>query len=325
MNIQAQFFAHINNHFNKETFSLVDDLSHLLHIERSTAYKRISGKTPLKMDEIKIICNHYNVSLDSFIFTDDNSTISSFEHKAIYKKGEQFIQFLSDIAKTFDSLRMGKENTLLVLCNDLPILYFLGFPKLMYFVYLFCKNESEHFLIYDRPIDIPPFEKDEHKMMIYISQEYSNHPSTEIFSDSILDYIINRIKFSSQTGLISEASKTILCEELISLCDHLEKQCVMGQKINGMNNKPNSAAQFLFNPLSFYGQNEIYYCTDGYEKVYVSNNIADYFSISDKNYCQYVKNKILRVKDVSVNITIENKMQRNQFFKNLKSKINTCF
>jgi hypothetical protein len=323
MNVQSQFFELIKNHYRKETFSLVDDLAELLHIERSTAYKRISGDTELKLSEIKTICTHYNVSLDTIIFRNTDSAISSFEHKALYKKGQNFTAFLMSIRKTFDSMRKGKDNLLLILSNDLPIFSFLGFPHLMYFSYLYCRHEGEHFVIYDNALSMPVFDKEELEVLKYMCEEYSNHPSTEVLSESILDYIINKIEFSSRMGMIDDNFKNKLYADLSLLCNHLESQCVKGKKINAYNGLEKATSTFLQSPFSLYGQNEIYYCTDGYEMAYIGNNVADYLCITDENYCKHVKDKINAIKNVSYNITTDNNLIRNAFFKGLRSKLKT--
>lgn len=321
MNIQTQLFEHIKNHFSKATYSLVDDICQLLNIEKSTAYKRISGETPLKLDEIKKLCNHYNVSLDSILFQDTNSNISSFKQETYYKKNYSFNDYLHSFAVTFDSLRKGKDNTLINLNNYLPVFYLFSFPNLTYFAYLSSKNENDDYPFFEKAITHFNMEDKELKIMKYMAEEYSRHPSIEILSPILFDSLIHRMLFALKLGMIDSILKVKLKDDILSLCNHLEHQCTLGKKISLYNNTQGADTIFLENNIQYFGYNEIYYCTDGYELCFVGNNLSNYLSTSDKNYCSYLKSKFLRIKNTSVNITVDNSLDRIQFFNGLRNKI----
>ena len=47
--------------------SFSDELAEILSISRDSAYRRIRGETVLSLDEAKILCNRYDVSLDGLL------------------------------------------------------------------------------------------------------------------------------------------------------------------------------------------------------------------------------------------------------------------
>lgn len=53
--------------------SLVDTISEILHISSDSAYRRIRGETPLVLDEARILCQHFNLSLDQLLETKKRS------------------------------------------------------------------------------------------------------------------------------------------------------------------------------------------------------------------------------------------------------------
>ena len=321
MNIQHQLFEHIKNHFSKATYSLVEDVCQLLNIEKSTAYKRISGETPLKLEEIKKICNHFNVSLDSILFMGTASNISSFKQETYYKKFYSFHDYLQSFAATFDSLRKGRDNTLINLNNYLPVFYLFSFPHLTYFAYLSSKNENEDYRFFEQPITHFNIDDKDVKIMKYMAEEYARHPSTEILSPILFDSIIHRVLIAIKLGMIDDVLKVKLKDDILSLCHHIEHQCAVGKKISIYNKVEGADTIFLENNIQYFGYNEIYYCTDGYELCFVGNNLSNYLSTSDKNYCSYIKSKFIRIKNTSVNITIDNSLDRIQFFNGLRNKI----
>lgn len=321
MNAQQLFFENIKNHFSKATYSLVDDICDILKVEKSTAYKRINGETPLKFDEIRLLCTHFNLSIDNIFFYDSPTNISSFRQELFFKKEYDFTAFLKSFAAAFDTLRKGTDNTLYILCNELPVFYVYGFPNLIQFVYYSCRHETDGYPLYQSHMQLPPLDNEAITILKYLCNEYSNHPSTELLSTTILDALMQRIDVAMRTGMIDHSLKTKLYQDLKALVNHLELQCTSGYKISPYNGIERIQGTFLLNKVHSSGNNEIYYSTDDYEVGFVCNGICDYLITSDKNYCTYLKTKFTRVKNASVNITIENSLDRKQFFNELRDRL----
>ena len=64
---QKALFQSIKTCLKRKLFSLVDEVSEVLSLEKGATYKRISGHTSLKIDEIAKLCLHYNISFDSLL------------------------------------------------------------------------------------------------------------------------------------------------------------------------------------------------------------------------------------------------------------------
>ncbi len=64
--IQSSFLDQVRSRL-PANLSFVDELAEILNISRDSAYRRMRGETILSLDEVKIICNHFGVSLDSLL------------------------------------------------------------------------------------------------------------------------------------------------------------------------------------------------------------------------------------------------------------------
>jgi len=74
VSLSQQFLQKIKDLF--PNIKLAEELMRLLHIEKSGAYRRTSGTSPLSLEEMTILAGHFQISIDQFIFADANNTVS---------------------------------------------------------------------------------------------------------------------------------------------------------------------------------------------------------------------------------------------------------
>ena len=79
-NIQSSFLNQVKLIVPPQV-SFVDELAELLNISRDSVYRRMRGETVLSLDEVKKICSHYNVSLDTLL--SPNSEMVTFNNRKI--------------------------------------------------------------------------------------------------------------------------------------------------------------------------------------------------------------------------------------------------
>jgi transcriptional regulator with XRE-family HTH domain len=78
-NIQSSFLDQVRKRLAPNV-SFADELAEILNISRDSAYRRMRGETVLSLDEVKKICTHYGVSLDSLLAP--SSQVISFQLRA---------------------------------------------------------------------------------------------------------------------------------------------------------------------------------------------------------------------------------------------------
>ena len=71
---QVMLFTHIRSKLPGH-LSLVDEVAEILNISNDSAYRRIRGEKPLGLDEIQVLCNKYQVSLDQLLHIKSKAVI----------------------------------------------------------------------------------------------------------------------------------------------------------------------------------------------------------------------------------------------------------
>ena len=75
------------------------------------------------MEEIKIICRHYNVSLDSLMGVESNSVV--FTSMAIGQKNFTLAMWLGSILEEVKKIKECKENEVIYSAKDIPVFHLM--------------------------------------------------------------------------------------------------------------------------------------------------------------------------------------------------------
>ncbi|MGC4020935.1 MAG: helix-turn-helix transcriptional regulator [Cyclobacteriaceae bacterium] len=132
--IQSSFLEQVRSRL-PANLSFVDELAEILSISRDSAYRRMRGETVLSLDEVKIICNHFGVSLDSLL--SPSAQMVSFQLRA-WDEGEfTFDKYLNSILGNLEMISSFPEKHLIYHAKDLPIFHYFQFPEFGSFQNLF--------------------------------------------------------------------------------------------------------------------------------------------------------------------------------------------
>src|SRR5512146_2238486 len=92
--IQEYLFRRIKEKLPVEA-SLADVVAELLHVSNDSAYRRIRGETPLILEEAKILCEAFSISLDQMLNNKENTI--SFTAFNLNNENYSFKSYLKDI------------------------------------------------------------------------------------------------------------------------------------------------------------------------------------------------------------------------------------
>ena len=120
--IKAKLPAHI---------SFVHDLSELLGISYDSAYRRIRAEKELSMEELKLVCMHYNISVDSLFNFQSNQVI--FNTLALGVDGFTFENWLMSLLEGVKGIFNSREREIIYAAKDLPVFYFFEWPEIAAF------------------------------------------------------------------------------------------------------------------------------------------------------------------------------------------------
>src|SRR5258707_5694510 len=103
--IQQLFFNHIRSKLPAH-LSFVDEVADLLNISNDSAYRRIRGEKPMGLDELQVLCNKYQVSLDQLLQIKTDTVIFSYDKvDNLLFDFNKYLQFVANNLGVFKMLQ----------------------------------------------------------------------------------------------------------------------------------------------------------------------------------------------------------------------------
>ncbi|MEO6538162.1 MAG: helix-turn-helix domain-containing protein, partial [Ferruginibacter sp.] len=260
---QQLFFNHIKLKLPAH-LSLVDEVAELLDISNDSAYRRIRGEKPIGLDEIKILCNHYKVSLDQLLQINTDTVI--FSGNLVDNTNFNLNHYLHDLLRNLTLFKSLPGAQLFYFNKDIPIFHYMQFPELSAFKFFFWKRTLMHYPgLAKQRFNGEELDIDVQETAKKIIKTYSQLPSTEIWSDESVHVTIRQIEYYRQSGTFF--NKHIILKvysQLEDLINHLELQAEAGRKfLVNESAVSNAAAYNIYLNECLLGDNTVHVQADG--------------------------------------------------------------
>src|SRR5688500_11215430 len=116
--MQQKFFHQLKSYLPPH-LSLVDDLVDLLNVSYDSVYRRLRGEKPISLSELKLICDHYKVSLDTLLHLSGDAVI--FYRPPAQEQSNDFGGYLNGLLKQVKYFNSFQQKQMFYLCKDAPI------------------------------------------------------------------------------------------------------------------------------------------------------------------------------------------------------------
>lgn len=176
--IQEYLFQRIREKLSPEA-SLPDTVAALLHVSSDSAYRRIRGETPLILEEARLLCESFGISLDQVMSSKENAVV--FTAFKLNNESYTFKQYLQDILQTLKQVASFDKKEIIYLTKDFAWFYnFLYRPLLAFRYFFWMKSILQHpdFMFIKFSMDLLP--KDIEEVGQNIIKAYNTIPSVEI-------------------------------------------------------------------------------------------------------------------------------------------------
>lgn len=317
---QTMLFNHVRARL-PEHLSLVDEVAELLNISNDSAYRRIRGEKHLGLDEIQILCNKYQVSLDQLFHIKNSTVIFSYD-KIDHSFGlNKFLNFAARSLEQFKALQNAK---MYFYSKDMPIFHFMPFPELRAFKYFFWKRTVMGYPELARQqfsgeIDDPETIELSQK----IDELYSQIYSIDIWNAESISVTISQIELYRQSNIFTD--KDLLLKvymQLQELVDHLELQLETGRKIlYNRHQRHTDAIYDAYINEALIGDNTIYVQSDNRNIAFINHNGLSFMSTQDPDFCDYTFKHLQNIIRKSTHISVVGEKERSIFFNALREKI----
>ena len=308
--------------------SFVHDLSELLGISYDSAYRRIRGEKELSLDELKTICFHYNISVDTlFNFRSNHVTFTSL---AIGEDGFEIENWLQSLQVSIKQIYHCKQREIIYAAKDIPVFYYFEFPEIAAFKFYFwnkalipASNYENKLLVLDPPANL--FETGRQMLSCYIKI-----PTTEIWSEETITSILRQIEYCFVSGFFMQKEDVFrLCDVLESLLNHVQTQAECGFQFLSTSPAEGIENSYkLFNNEVLVTDNTILVETDGKKTTYNTYNVINQLITTNPVFCNLIEKSLRNLMQKSTLISGTSAKERCRFFnllhervRNLRSRI----
>ena len=137
-NLQKELFSKIKDSLAPH-ISIVDAIAELLDISYDSVYRRIRGEKPVSLEEVKILCDHFHLSLDQVLQLHTNKVL--FTDAEADNQITSFTQYLEGLIEQLQYFNGFSKKEMFYLSKDVPPFYFFYFPEIAAFKSFFwCRS-----------------------------------------------------------------------------------------------------------------------------------------------------------------------------------------
>lgn len=318
--IQAFLFQRIKEAL-PPNLSLVDTVADVLHVSQDSAYRRIRGETLLVLEEAKLLCQQYGISLDQLLNLSSRSVV--FDNIELNSTATDFTTYLQGILYELKTLASYNQKSIYYLTVDLPFFYQFCYQPLFAFRYFFwMKSITEHPDFAQQKFSLHCLPNETKTIGEEILSLYCQIPSIEIWNAECINGLLNQMAYYMEAGIVEKEEASVVYEGLHNTINHLQLQAEYGAKFTpGENPQTKKQNLQLFHNRIGLGDNSILTIGDGRRKLYLNYDALSYMTTTDEVFCNMAQQQLKTVIRRSTLISAVSEKQRNIFFNHLSAKI----
>jgi hypothetical protein len=313
--IQRSLFEQIKSKL-PEPSMVAEVIAKLLDISTDSVYRRMRGEKAVTLEEVNILCNQYQISLDQLMQI--RSNVFAFEGRFLDSKTFRFDAYLKNAHQTMSYMNSFERTEFFYLCKDNPFFHYFHFKEFAAFKYFFWmstlmffpefKNKKVAFEEYSDEM----FEQGKEILDIYNQMDSVEIWNVESLTSSLrqVDYYRDARRFKSDRDIYE------LYDAIEKMMTHLEKQAELGYKFEygDPEKKPLGKFRMYFNEIVL-GDNQMLAVIDDSKMVFIPHSAANYIMTRDPAFCEHFYQYLQNLMRCSTLISEVSEKERSKFFK----------
>ena len=320
--LQKELFVSIKNSLPSH-ISLVDALADLLDLSYDSVYRRIRGEKPISLNELKILCEHFHLSLDQVLQYKNDNVV--FNAPGINGSSSDFREYLTGVLQQLKYFNSFPKREMFYQCKDAPIFYFYLFPEIGAFkTFCWLKSILNNPDYHDKIFSLQDFPFEEcNRIGQDILKEYSILPSTEVWNFESLNSSLNQLEYYRDAALFkSEKDFLAVLASFEKMLDHIQEQARLGIKFlpTGADVSHKARVNHYVNQVILV--NNTFLLDLESEKLSIINyNVLDYLITKDQRLSKRLSDGFNRLIKSSTLISGTGEKERNRYFRIQRDKI----
>jgi hypothetical protein len=226
--LQVNFFKHLSQKLAANR-KLSDELVGLLGISKGEAYKKINTKSLLTIPQIKLLCDHFQVSFT--IEGKENRSSANINFTPFHTGKIGVKDYIRSLEQFLGNIAASGTGKLSCATDDIPIFHLFQYPELTAFKLHFWQM---------RIIDQAPFKFNANdwgpsilQPAARLHQLYQTIPSVEVWTKTSLLNTLDQIKYAAEAKIITDKKVgRLICTQLRSALAEIEMYAVNRNKLS---------------------------------------------------------------------------------------------
>lgn len=322
-NLQKDLFNHIKSLLPPH-ISMVDAVAELLDISYDSVYRRIRGEKPISLDELKVLCEHFKLSLDQVLqLRTDKVLFTDMEANGVVTSFKEYLEGLLLQLKYFNNFT---NRQMLYLSKDIPVFYNFYYKDLTAFrSFFWSKSILNDPAFENKNFSLTSFDSGEYfELGQKIILEYNKIPSSELWNYESINSTISQIEYYKDAGIFETADDL---NRVVDSCDamlqHVQKQAEKGCKFFPGAAEHGASLKMYVNEIIL-GNNSIMVELDDTKIAIINHVVLKYISTTDKKFTEKTFRNFQNLVSRSVLISGTGERERNKFFRAMREKLLAC-
>jgi hypothetical protein len=321
-NLQSTLFSKIRT-VVPNPGTLAEDLVKLLDISKDSAYRRLKGEKQLSFDELVIIAQAYDLSLDDLLDLWEESVV--FQGDYVNSEDMDMEKYLLSMLTNLEKLEQFESKELFYISKDLPVFYYLMYPEVTAFkFFVWAKTQMQFEGMKEKKFSFDTLTPHLSELALRVAQLYTRIPSSEILNaDNILNDL-RQIEYYKDTNLMTnQGDLDTIYTKLHEMMAHMEEQAAAGRKfMPGSRAGSGDAPYKLYVNDFFVGDNTIVARAGDLQLVYVNHAAINFVFTSTPAFVDYNKEFMNNIIKRSSLISEVGERTRSRFFNLIHERIN---
>jgi hypothetical protein len=320
--LQQLFFSKVKTALPPH-LSMVDEIAGLLNLSHDSVYRRVRGEKPITIAELKVLCDHFRISLDQVLQIESDAVV--FQAPGINDGDVEFQTYISGILQQLKYFNSFEKKEMLYLCKDLPFWHFYTFPELGAFkTFCWIKTIQNHSAYANKRFSLEHYSFPECVAIgSQILEEYCKMPSVELWNIESITSSIRQLEYYKDAELFEkESDYHLVLDSMDKMLDHFQKQAETGMKF-----MPGATELTYRAPFQFYvnevilGNNTIMVELNGTKQCFINYNVLNYLITRDSRFTKRSFDSFHNLLSRSTIISGTGEKYRNKFFRHLREKV----
>jgi hypothetical protein len=312
--VQSSFLEQVKKSLSPNV-SLADEIAEILNISRDSAYRRIRGETVLSLDEAKLLCTKFGVSLDLVLGIE--SGVIPFRHLLVNNQPETFERWLKSMLENLELIeKYSGTKEIVYTAKDVPVFHYFRYPELCAFkMFFWMKSVLNYPELQSKKFSSALIRNELCALGRKIAAVYNKVPSVELWSDETTNVTLKQLEFYQESGFFTTSADAVaIFEQYVQMLHDIKEYAAQGYK------QPDVPFTLYKNEILI-ADNTVLYKMDAKKTVYISHNITELLMTKHEKFSQQTEGFINNLQNRSVLISTTGEKERNKFFNRMEEKI----